>query len=410
MSLFYINQSEGIKKTYQDFIKDLSMIINKSNFIYTKDTYEVFLRVVHAIINQYHVELLDGDFSKEELENIGIDFNKVLLVEPINSVKLNDLDHLLSIVLEGNLDFNLTLYTSGTTGRPKKVSQTIGALTRNVKVGDRFLEHVWGFAYNATHMAGLQVLFQALFNKNTIVDLFGSNFRSATRMINLYYITHISATATYYRNLLSIIKGNAFPSVQRVTFGGEKYDKSLEKEITKAFPNSRVRNIYASTEAGSLFSSSGDTFIIPENLLGKVKISNENELLLHKRLLGFNVNEEWYKTGDIVEIISNNSFKFISRENEMINVGGYKVNPHEVEEILTKLDFITDALVKSRENKITGNIITADVVVDSKLSEQEIKKLIKEELNIKLQPFKIPRIIKIVEKIDQSRTGKKVRV
>ena len=66
----------------------------------------------------------------------------------------------------------LIMFTSGTTGVPKSIEHSMESLTRNIKIDTKFLNNVWGFAYNPTHMAGIQVFFQAFFNKNTIVKIF----------------------------------------------------------------------------------------------------------------------------------------------------------------------------------------------------------------------------------------------
>ena len=114
---------------------------------------------------------------------------------------------------------------------------------------------------------------------------------------------------------------------------------------------------------------------------------------------------EWYNTGDCVEIISENplSFKFLSRKNEIINVGGYNVNPNEVEQALMEIDGIRAARVFAKKNSILGNIICAEVVSESgELDETSIRK----RLSNRLQAFKIPRIIKFVETLKSTNTGK----
>lgn len=84
----------------------------------------------------------------------------------------------------------------------------------------------------------------------------------------------------------------------------------------------------------------------------KIKIEN-NELLVHKDLLGYSsqieLEDNWYRTGDLVEKNSENEFKFIAQKDEIINVGGYKVNPHEIEEEIKRLDDIVDVVVKGRK-------------------------------------------------------------
>jgi non-ribosomal peptide synthetase component E (peptide arylation enzyme) len=87
----------------------------------------------------------------------------------------------------------------------------------------------------------------------------------------------------------------------------------------------------------------------------------------------------------------------------MINVGGYKVNPIEVEETLFLLPGIINARVYARNNSVLGKIICCEVVTEKKdLSEPAIRKF----LQNRLQEYKIPRMIRFVDQISTSRTGK----
>jgi acyl-coenzyme A synthetase/AMP-(fatty) acid ligase len=174
------------------------------------------------------------------------------------------------------------------------------------------------------------------------------------------------------------------------------------------FPNAKIRNIYASTEAGSLFASDGEYFTIPDRYREKIKIQN-NEIIIHHLMLGesdnYSLIEDWYHSGDMVEIIETDpyvKFRFKSRKNQMINVGGYKVNPEEVEEALLKISNIKAVRVYGKASRVLGNILCADIISD-KLSEKEIRQ------SLDLQSFKIPRIINFKDKIDLTRSGKVMR-
>ena len=201
-----------------------------------------------------------------------------------------------------------------------------------------------------------------------------------------------------------------FNSVKNITSGGEKFDKTTINNIKNVFPNAKITNVYASTEAGSLFASNGDIFSIKPEVANWVKIEN-NELYIHKSLMGKSEmnDKEWYPSGDLVKIISENpvQFRFISRKNEMINVGGYKVNPTEVEEVIRNIEGIKDVRVFSRKNSVLGNIICCDVIsTDKTLTEYKIRSF----LNEKLQEFKIPRMISFVDKLSLTNTGKIKRI
>jgi len=226
-------------------------------------------------------------------------------------------------------------------------------------------------------------------------------------LINKYQITHISATPTFYRLLLP--KENSYGSIRRATFGGEKSDAGLFEKIKQIFPNVKINNIYASTEAGSLFASNGDCFQIPNEIKEFIKVE-ENELLIHKCLLGesksFIFNNNYYHTGDLIEWVDKNAglFRFKNRKNELINVGGYKVNPNEVENIILQIDGVQQAVVYGKSNSVLGNILCADIKIEKgkELTESKIRKILSETL----QDYKIPRIIKFTDNIILTRTGK----
>ncbi|MRH41217.1 AMP-binding protein [Aquibacillus halophilus] len=405
----------GNEYTYSQLIDDINTKGNFNPYIYINDNnpYWIFLSIIHSLIYNYSIEILDGDFSDTELKEVGVDTKVFSNYENItNRVKIDDYNSLLDKILMSK-DWSLSLYTSGTTGRPKKVTHTLKTLTRNVKIGERFKCNVWAFAYNPTHIAGLQVFFQALLNQNTIVYTFSGQQKNLSDLIQKYQITNVSATSTFYRNVFPYLQGNIYKSVKRVTFGGEKYDPSLENKIKMIFPNVLIRNIYASTEAGSLFVANGENFEIPESIRDFVRINEANELLIHKSLLGnsdsFTLEGDWFNTGDIVYQLDSNHFNFISRKSDVVNVGGYKVNPLEVENTLIKVEGVIDLVVKSKKNKVTGEILVVDVVKDENYDEMELKKNLKRYATKHLQEWKVPRIIKFIEEIPRTRTGKKVR-
>lgn len=401
--------------TFGQFISDLNQKKHYSSSLYVanNDPYEIFLAIIHSLVYGYSIEVLDGDFSKIELEKLKVDQKEIFSLKKIEEpFIIRDFDSLLNKINQ-NKEWYLTLYTSGTTGRPKKVSHTLKTLTRNVKLHNRFKNDIWAFSYNPTHIAGLQVFFQAFLNQNTIVYTFNEQPKNMPNLIEKYKITHISATSTFYRNLLPYLKEKKFDSVIRATFGGERYDVNLESFIKSSFPNAKIRNIYASTEAGSLFVAHGDIFEIREEIQKFVKVSEDKELLIHSSLLDksklISPKRDWFNTGDLVEVLDPYHFRFTSRISEMINVGGYKVNPIEIENILMKVPGVIDILVKSRENNVTGQIIVADIVKDESFDDKEFKKIIKKFASTHLQEWKVPRIIKFVKSLPRTRTGKKDR-
>ena len=219
---------------------------------------------------------------------------------------------------------NITFTTSGTTGTPKQIIHTYDNLIKNIKTKKELKNTVWGLTYDWKKIAGSQVILQSYLNDGKIVNLFKKSYSEIINLIEEYKITHISGTPTFYRLLGNVI----FENVKQVTLGGEVVDGNLISHIEKVFPNARITNIYALTEFGTLFTSSKYYFELSEKISIFVKIENNNILIKD--------NNEWINTEDLVEWIDETKFKIIGRETNMINVGGVKVNPIKVEEIINQ--------------------------------------------------------------------------
>ena len=405
--LFYKDITNNTEKTYSDLIEDIKSLDRFFPYCYTGDYYIIFRSIVHSLLLGKELTLLDSDFSKEEILSLAgdVDISGGIPVEKVDDLCL---DNLRNRIEEHAPGWKVTLFTSGTTGLPKKVSHSYTSLTRYLKrqYHDR---DIWGFAYNPTHIAGLQVFFQALMNFNPIIRLFGLDKNSIFSLIEYYSISHISATPTFYRLLLPTTK--RFLSVKRITSGGEKFDSNTSGQLLAAFPNAKLTNVYASTEAGTLFASDGENFVVKPSIRDLVKVV-DNVLFIHKSLLGesesIQFDKGWYNTGDIVEVLAEAPLRirFVPRQNEMINVGGYKVNPTEVEQAVRDIPGVKDAYVYAKANRLMGNVICCDVIVeDRNLTERSIRGA----LSSHLQEFKIPRIVRFTDSLKVTRTGKKDR-
>lgn len=401
MAVFIYNGSE--KYSYEELVES----INKNKVYYpyfkTKDIYAYFENLIKAIITNSPLVLLDSDLNLSNLA--GLEETMVNVPAKLSDYHFDDINDIVAALQKSTSE--ITIFTSGTTGQPKKVVHSIGTLTRSVRIGDKYKGQVWAFAYNPTHMAGLQVFFQAFENKNTLVNVFNMQRNDVYKKIADYQITHISATPTFYRLLLPF--EGSYSSVRRVTLGGEKSNNQLYENIKKIFPQAKINNVYASTEAGSLFASKGDCFQIPENIRSLFSVV-DNELLINKSLLGrsenFIIDGDFYHSGDLIEWVNQEEgiFKFKSRKNELINVGGYKVNPEEVEDSINAIEGVRQSLIYGKPNSILGNILVAEVQLEegSSITEMFIRKTLKEQH----QDFKIPRQIKFVDTLSLTRTGK----
>lgn len=364
---------------------------------------KIFLIDKNIIYYNDLINYLNNENFNLELSNT----EKFILnqVKNLSGSRISNFNDLITKIKENN--YTIQLNTSGTTGKPKIVTHNIQSITKNIIVNDKYHNTIWGLCYPVDKMSFYQVMFQSLFNQSTIVNLFGYDFNLISNKIINYKISHISATPTFYRMLLSINK--TYESILQVTLGGESFNKNILNKIKIRFPNSNIRNIYASTEASSLFISDSDIFKIPKKYKQKIKFVN-NKLHIHKDLIGNvdidKLNGEWYDTKDIVEMLNEYEFKFIGRENMEINISGFKINPLKVESIINSLDYVESSLVFSKKNSVIGNILCCNII----LKQPKTKLEIKNELNDILEKYEIPSIINFVSTININENMKISRI
>jgi acyl-coenzyme A synthetase/AMP-(fatty) acid ligase len=321
----------------------------------------------------------------------------------------------------------IQLATSGTTGQPKQVFHSVETLTRGVRSTEHHENDIWGLAYPLDHLAGLQVLFQALFNRNTIVQLFGLPTEMVHQAIEKYGITHLSCTPTFLKLLAT--DAHSHVAVKRLTTGGERSDSTTLLAGKRLFPNARHRNIYALTEVGNLLVAYGDRFTVPPEMQEQVTVI-DGSLAIHRSLLADPTtdlavdqyipesnsanptgtsHDDWFLTGDLVDIVNEQplTFKFSARRDDVINVGGHKVVPQQVEECLIRLPQVQQVVVYGQKNSVTGQIVACDVVLEPGM--QLDLAVAKQQLAEVLPRYAVPRLINIIKTLRMTPTGKLCR-
>jgi acyl-coenzyme A synthetase/AMP-(fatty) acid ligase len=398
MAVFLANGENEF--SYSELLDRINCSESYCPILKTENLQDFLCNLILALVSDKSLILLDSDIVDDATVNKPVRVEKQYfrsIEEIIEKMKISAAE--------------ITIFTSGTTGQPKKVTHQVSNLIRAVRISPEYRHQIWAFAYSPTHMAGLQVFFQAFMNSNTLVNVFNATRLTVYEAIEKYRITNISATPTFYRLLLPVEK--SFEDVRRITFGGEKSNVQLYDSMKRLFPNAKINNIYASTEAGSLFAAKGENFEIPKLLSDRFKIE-DGELLIHHSLLGrsdsFEFSGEYYRTGDIVEWVdeSRRLFRFCNRKNELVNVGGYKINPQEIEEIISQIEGVEQVLVFGKPNSVLGNILCADIKSLQPNCLTDIA--IRQHLTSKLPDYKIPRRIRFVESFELTRTGKIKRI
>jgi acyl-coenzyme A synthetase/AMP-(fatty) acid ligase len=323
-----------------------------------------------------------------------------------------------------SIDTEWILFTSGTTGAPKMVAHTLpslaGPLDDGLTVG---AGPVWSTFYDIRRYGGLQILLRALLGGGSMV------LSGATEPVGEFLtragkngVTHISGTPSHWRRaLMSEAVGRMAPKYVRLS--GEIADQAILDNLKAAFPNSDVAHAFASTEAGVGFDVRDGMAGFPASYIGqagaKAELKIEDGTLRIRsartalRYLGkastLTDMEGFVDTGDMVQR-RGNRYYFIGRREGVINVGGQKVYPEEVEAILNRHPAVRMSKVWARRSPITGAVVAADVVLRDKGADfSQLCESLLQTCRAALPAHKVPVSLRAVPSLDVAASGKLVR-
>lgn len=305
---------------------------------------------------------------------------------------------------------NLVVYSSGTSGPPRPVSHRIADLLGQYEYQrETDQELVWGLTFEAFRMSGVQVLLNAFAKRQVLVCLStGASLENRIKNFLVRKVSAISATPSFFRLLLSVPDFQHL-KLKQITLGGELVNQKLLDDLHDIFPNSRITHIYASTELGFGFSVSDMLSGFPRDYLerdfDRFKLANiDGELAVEFKSSQVDAKREVFFTGDLLRIVESR-VHFAGRRTSIINVGGNKVNPEEVEQAISELDGVSEVRVFGIPSSRLGEILAAEVVTNGKMNGQEIR------INLKrlLPAYKIPATVEVVREIKLNSSGKILR-
>jgi acyl-coenzyme A synthetase/AMP-(fatty) acid ligase len=236
--------------------------------------------------------------------------------------------------------------------------------------------------------------------------------------------THISGTPTLWRALVPFAAGTASVSIVRqITLGGEAVDQATLDLLRRTFPDASIRHIYASTEAGALFAVKDGRAGFPAAWLesgidevglriraGALEVFSPRAMTRYAAgsTTSVRTDDGWIRTGDVVRV-EGDRVLFVGRSDSIINVGGAKVSPEEVEAVVLQLSGVRDVRVYGVRNPITGALVAADVVKVGGETDDAVRGAIVQHLQSRLESYKVPRVIRFVADISANASGKKDR-
>jgi long-chain acyl-CoA synthetase len=353
-------------------------------------------------------------FTKQEKESIGVKL-EIAQAEFIINVNIGDdtfsieklrnkseheyYEKIRSLKVAG-----LVLFTSGTSGRPKAAVHNFQKLLKKFEKSRKSFRTINFLLFD--HWGGLNTLFNSLSNFSLVIPVLNRNPKNVCELIEKYKIQLLPVSPSFL-NLLII--GESFKdfdlnSLELITYGSEPMPESTLLKAQLLFKNVKFQQTYGLIELGVLRSKSKDDGSLWVKLGGEGYelrvIDNLLEIKAESAMLGYLnapspfTEDGYFMTGDMVET-NGEFFKILGRKSEIINVGGEKVYPQEVENLILQYPGVKDVTVFGEKNAIMGNIVCANIFLEDIIDEKAIAKEIKFFCKQTLASFKVPVKVKI---------------
>lgn len=417
--------------TYEEFIKqikDYKNILDKHNIsskvVVILGDYSFYnLALFFAIYENKNIIVpITSNIKKVQDDFIEESFCQTIIKTDEKNLLIQNLKTIFSHNMIDNLreknSSGLILFSSGSTGKPKAMVHNLDTLIDSFKDKKEKSMNMLVFLM-FDHIGGLNTVFNALCMGACLIIPKIKDAKTICELIEKYKIMVLPSSPTFL-NLILIsqeYKNYDLSSLRMITYGTETMPQSLLLKLKEVFPKVKFLQTFGTSETGistTSSKSSNSLFMKLEDINGEYKIV-ENELWLRSKtqVLGYLnasmdsfTSDGWFKTGDLVEV-DGEYIKIIGRTKEVINVGGQKVLPAEVESIILEMEEISDCMVYAEQNAITGQTVVCDVVLNKNI--ENIKKRVRVFCKDRLDTYKIPTKVNVVDKTNFSDRFKKIR-
>ena len=445
------------KNNIQYFLDNFEIYATQTAFIWQDKSYtynQLLARIIYwrdKLIDYPKSTIigLESDFSPETIAILFVLIEKDIIIVPfdinhseknLKKIEIAQLDYLIKVKGEENIEVikipssttknnlyatiferkvpGLVLFTSGSSGEPKGALHDFSKLLNKFSTKRHSLLTINFLLFD--HWGGLNTLFHVLSNGGNLVFLETRNPDYVCQLIEKYKVELLPTSPTFL-NMLVISRAyerHSLDSLKLISYGAEPMPESLLKLLNKLFPKIKLQQTYGLIELGVMRSQSQDNGSLWVKIGGEgyqtrveegiLQIKSDSAMLGYLNAPSPFTEDGWFITGDSVEV-DGEYFKILGRKSEIINVGGEKVFPQEVENVILEIDNIIDVVVYAESNALTGKIVCAKVKYTGTEIKSEVIKIIKTHCRTKLESFKIPVRILFADETFESERFKKNR-
>jgi len=312
----------------------------------------------------------------------------------------------------------LVLFTSGSTGESKAAVHDFVRLLQKYRTPRQKLRTLTFLLYD--HIGGVAILFYILSSGRCIITVPDKSPDTVCKAVQDHRIEVLPVSPSFLNLLLlsQAYKRYDLRTLQFVVYSTEIMPETTLKKCHEVFPNVKLLNWFGTTEVGTLRAKSklsdstwvkmgGEGYDVRARD-GILQIKTPWAILGYLNAPSPFTEDGWFITGDLVER-DGAYMKILGRAKEVINVGGEKVHPAEVENVIYELDNVNDVGVYGEKNAILGNIVCAKISLLEPEDHKAFIEKVRSHCLLKLEKYKVPVRITIVDHRLYSDRFKKMR-
>jgi len=312
----------------------------------------------------------------------------------------------------------LVLFTSGSTGRHKGAVHDVVALLEKFKAARGCYRTI--VFLQIDHIGGVNTLLYTLANGGMSVAPADRSPEAVCRAIARHRVELLPTSPTFLNLLLlsEAFRRHDVSSLRLVTYGTEPMPESTLERLAATLPGVDLLQTYGSTELGILRSKSrsrnslwvrvGGEGYETKIVDGRLRVRARAAMLGYLNAPSPFDEEGFMDTGDLAEA-DGEWIRILGRQSEVINVGGSKVHPAEVESVLLTLDNVLDASVRGEPHPIVGHIVCATVHLNTAEAPADFRMRARRYCGERLASYKVPVRITITDAPMHSARYKRVR-
>lgn len=312
----------------------------------------------------------------------------------------------------------LVLFSSGTSGRPKGMLHDLARVAEKFRARRRPVVAVPFLMMD--HFGGINTLLAITASLGTVVTVADRSVASICAAVARHRVQLLPATPSFLTLLMasSAHREHDLSSLTRITYGTEVMPQATLDRVRAAFPDVVLQQTYGLSEVGVLRSESrpdgslwmriGGEGFRTRVVDGILWIKSDYAMVGYLNAPSEFDDEGWFNTHDQVEV-DGEWFRILGRVTDLINVGGQKVYPAEVEDVVLGVDNVQDVAVRGEEHALLGQIVVATVVLARPEPVAAVKKRVRQVCAGQLANYKVPVKVVLAEGSLHSSRQKKIR-